>query len=245
MTGNQPKLFSGQISVVTGASSGIGRAIALALAANGALVCLVGRNVQSLESVAAQAGPQDCCRCYRADLALALDVDRLAAELRRDCNYVDILVHSAGTISLGDIAHQSVEEFDQQYQVNARAPFALTQHLLPRIKVRQGQVVFVNSTAALKAGPKAGQYAATKASLRALADSLRDEVNPEGVRVLSVFVGRTATPMQATVHRFEGKQYRPDILMQPGDVASVIIGSLALAKTAEVTDIMIRPMRKC
>ena len=237
------KPFEGQVGVVTGASSGIGRAVALELAAKGALLCLVGRSLPSLERVAAQLS-QDRCRCYRADLDKPLDVDRLGAELRRDCAYLDILVHSAGTISLGNVADQNVQEFDQQYRVNVRAPFALTQHLLPQLKARGGQIVFVNSTAALRPGAKAAQYAATKASLRALADSLRDEVNSQGIRVLSVFVGRTATPMQAAVHRFEGKQYQPDALMQPGDVASAIVGCLALARTAEVTEIMMRPMRK-
>jgi short-subunit dehydrogenase len=238
------KPFSGQVSVITGASSGIGKAIALGLAAKGAMVCLVGRSLPALENVAARAEPEACCRCYRADLGRPLEVDRLGAELRHDFAYIDILVHSAGTISLGSIANQSAADFDQQYHVNLRAPFALTQHLLPQMKARGGQVVFVNSTAALRPGPPAGQYAATKASLRALADSLRDEVNAEGMRVLSVFVGRTATPMQAAVHCFEGKQYRADMLIQPDDVASVIIGSLALARTAEVTEITMRPMRK-
>jgi NADP-dependent 3-hydroxy acid dehydrogenase YdfG len=238
------KLFSGQAAVITGASSGIGRATALALAANGATVCLVSRRLSALQKVAEEAGPDGCCRCYQADLVQQGEVERLGSELERDCKHVDILVHNAGAISLGDLSRQSAEDFDRQYRVNVRAPFALTQHLLPKLKATRGQIVFLNSTAALRPGLKAGQYAATHASLRALADSLRDEVNGDGVRVLSVFVGRTATPMQAAVHQFEGKQYRPDLLMQPEDVASVIVSALALARSAEVTEITVRPMRK-
>jgi short-subunit dehydrogenase len=238
------KLLSGRLAVITGASSGIGRATALALAFNGATVCLVSRHLPALEKVAAEAGPDNCCRCYQADLAQEADVDRLGVELERDCPHIDIMIHNAGAISLGDLAKQSAEDFDQQYRVNVRAPFALTQHLLPKLKAREGQIVFVNSTAALKPGLKAGQYAATKASLRAFADSLRDEVNGDGVRVLSVFVGRTATPMQAAVHQFERKRYRPDVLMQPEDVASVMLSALTLARTAEITEIVVRPMRK-
>jgi short-subunit dehydrogenase len=238
------KLFSGRMAVITGASSGIGRATALALAANGAAVCLVSRHLPALQSVAAEAGLDSCCRCYQADLAQPAEVDRLGVELQRDCRDVDILIHNAGAISLGDLAKQSAEEFDRQYRVNVRAPFTLTQYLLPRLKERHGEIVFVNSTAALRPGLKSGLYAATKASLRALADSLRDEVNGDGVRVLSVFVGRTATPMQAAVYQFEGKQYRPDVLMQPEDVASVIVSALALPRRAELTEITVRPMRK-
>jgi short-subunit dehydrogenase len=236
--------FSGQVSVITGASSGIGKAIALGLAAQGATLCLVGRKLPALKNVATEVGTKACCRCYCADLAQPLEVERLGAELRRDCAYIDILVHSAGEISLGNMADQSATDFDRQYHVNLRAPFVLTQNLLPHMEARSGQIVFVNSTVALRSGPKAGQYAATKASLRALADSLRDEVNAKGVRVLTLYVGRTATPMQAAVHLFEGKQYQPNLLIQPADVASVILSCLALARTAEVTEVTMRPMHK-
>jgi NADP-dependent 3-hydroxy acid dehydrogenase YdfG len=64
------------------------------------------------------------------------------------------------------------------------------------------------------------------------------------VRVLSVFLGRTATPMQAAVHRMEGKTYRPEVLIQPEDVASVVVHALTLPKTAEITEIKIRPFTK-
>jgi short-subunit dehydrogenase len=241
---NETNVFSGQTAVVTGASSGIGKATVLALAAGGAFACLVGRDPGALERVASEAGGNNGCRCYRADLGQPPDVERLGTDLRRDCSQIDILIHSAGAISLGDIASQSAADLDRQFQVNLRAPFALTQSLLPQLKASHGQIVFVNSTAALRAGPKSGQYSATKASLRALADSLRDEVNADGVRVLSIFVGRTATPMQAAVHEFEGRQYRPDLLMQPQDVASLILSTLTLSRNAEVTDLMVRPMRK-
>lgn len=239
------KLFSDHIAVVTGASSGIGKAIAMALANGGAEVCLVGRRLAALQQVAAEIGADErCCRCYQSDLASTEDVNRLAADLSSHCAHIDILVHNAGSIRLGDAATQSADDFDQQYLVNVRAAFVLTQRLLPMVKSKRGQIVFVNSTAALRPGRQSGQYAATKASLRAFADSLRDEVNPDGVRVLSIFVGRTATPMQAQVHQFEGKKYRPELLMQPGDVASITVSALSLARTAEVTEIVMRPMRK-
>ena len=88
------------------------------------------------------------------------------------------------------------------------------------------------------------QYAATKAALKAMADSLREEVNPDGVRVLSIFVGRTATPMQAALHEAEGKEYRPERLLQPEDIASTIVHALCMPRTAEITEVDIRPMQK-
>jgi NADP-dependent 3-hydroxy acid dehydrogenase YdfG len=73
---------------------------------------------------------------------------------------------------------------------------------------------------------------------------LRDEVNDDGVRVLSAFAGRTASPMQAAIHRAEGRAYHPERRLQPEDVAAAIVGALALPRTAEITEIRIRPERK-
>jgi len=155
-----------------------------------------------------------------------------------------VLVHSAGVISMGPVESAPVEELDRQYRINVRAPYVLTRALLPMLMPRRGQIVFVNSFAGLAAAPNLSQYAATKFALKALADSLRAEVNPAGVRVLTVYPGRTATPMQAAVHEMEGKPYRPESLAQPEDVAALVIGALCLPRTAEVTELFVRPMRK-
>jgi NADP-dependent 3-hydroxy acid dehydrogenase YdfG len=88
------------------------------------------------------------------------------------------------------------------------------------------------------------QYSATKYALKAIADSFRAEVNPEGIRVLSVYPGRTASPQQAAIHKAEGKPYSPELLMQPADVARILVDALKVDRTAEVTDISIRPMHK-
>ena len=112
------------------------------------------------------------------------------------------------------------------------------------LKSRRGQIVFINSSLGLASKAEAGQYAAAKHALKALADSLRDEVNADAVRVLSVFPGRTATPMQAALYAKEGKAYHPEVLLQPEDVAAVVINALTLPRTAEVTEIRIRPLKK-
>jgi NADP-dependent 3-hydroxy acid dehydrogenase YdfG len=112
------------------------------------------------------------------------------------------------------------------------------------LKVRRGQIVFINSSSGLTAKPNSAPYNATKHALKAIADSLRAEVNAFGVRVISVYLGRTASEMQERIHRAEGKPYRPELLLQPEDVAAVIMNALALPRTAEVTDIHIRPMNK-
>jgi NADP-dependent 3-hydroxy acid dehydrogenase YdfG len=181
---------------------------------------------------------------YVADLTVDDEVARLAGEIAARPGGLDVLVHSAGTIELASLETAAVDDLDRQYAANVRAPYLLTQELLPALRASQGQIVFINSTAGLAARANCGQFAATQHALKAIADSLREEVNAAGIRVLSVYPGRTSTPRQARIHEVEGKPYRPERLMQPGDVASVVVNALILPRSAEVTDLRIRPMRK-
>jgi NADP-dependent 3-hydroxy acid dehydrogenase YdfG len=230
--------FTDQVAVVTGASSGIGKAIASALGAQGATLCVLGRNVGPLRITAPRVAK------YAVDLAEETQIGDVPANIQKDFGGVDILVHSAGVFVQDRVDAATLADFDLQYRVNVRAPYLLTQALLPALRVRRGQIVFLNSSVAGNARATISQYAATKAALKAFADSLRDEVNTDGVRVLSVFVGQTATPMQASIYKSQGREYRPERLLQPEDVASVIVDALKLPRTAEVTDISIRPMLK-
>ena len=237
--------FGDQVAVVTGASRGIGKAIALGLAAQSAAVVLVGRDVDALEHAAARArATAPTVASYRADLTVDEEIAALETRIRADFGAVDILVHSAGVIHHGTTAGAPVTDFDEQYRANVHAPYVLTQALLPMLRSRRGQVVFINSSIGLSTRAGVGQFAATQHALRAVADTLRDEVNADGIRVTSVYPGRTATPRQAALHALEGRAYRPERLMQPEDVAAMVIGALGLARTAEVTDIRIRPMLK-
>ncbi len=230
--------------VVTGASSGIGRAIAVALASAGATVCAVARRRDELEATASRANGAGRFALYEADLVADEQVATLVSALLAREGGVDVLVHSAGTISLGDVETASVRDLDRQYATNVRAPYLLTQALLPALRANAGQIVFINSTVGLTARANVAQYAATKHALKAIADSLREEINPHGVRVVSVFPGRTATPLQARLHAIEGKPYAPERLMQPEDVASAVLNALTLPRTAEATDVLVRPMLK-
>lgn len=232
--------------VVTGAGSGIGRAVALECSRHYPVVCLVGRSLDKLESTAALAG-KSCARvhCYHADLTSCADIRDLCAEIKRRWGRVDVLVHSAGAFSLGCLKDAPIEEFDRQFFTNVRGPYYLTQLFLPLIRKAKGQIVFVNSSVGLTGGrANLSQYAATKQALRAVADSLRDEVNADGIRVISVYPGRTATPMQRAICRAEGRPYRPRLFSLPEDVAKVVLDALCVPRSSEVTDILVRPMKK-
>jgi len=233
-----------QTCVVTGASSGIGRAIAVALASAGATVCAVARRRDELEVTASQTNGAGQFALYEADLVCDNDLEELASDLLARPEGVGVLVHCAGTITLGNVETAPVDDLDRQYAANVRAPYLLTQALLPSLRANRGQIVFVNSTVVLAARPGVTQFAATQHALKAIADGLREEINPHGVRVVSVFPGRTATPRQAKLHTVEGKPYAPERLMQPEDVASAVVAALTLPRSAEVTDLVLRPMLK-
>lgn len=238
-------ILADQVALVTGAGSGIGKAIALALAAQGARLWLTGRVPQKLEAVAelARGTAAEVC-CIQADLERDDEIMNAAVRLRQDSGRLDLLIHCAGYIAMGPLDSAAIAELDRHYRINIRAPYLLTQTMLPLLRAQKGQVVFVNSSAGLTASPNLSQYAASKHALRAIADCLRQEVNSAGIRVLSVYPGRTASPMQAAIHAIEGKNYEPDNLMQPEDVATVVVNALTLPRSAEVTDIHIRPFLK-
>jgi NAD(P)-dependent dehydrogenase (short-subunit alcohol dehydrogenase family) len=231
-------------ALITGASSGIGAAIAVALAREGARLLLSGRSAGKLDQVAERARAfSPGVETFAADLAEDEAVRALAARAQAAFGGVDVLVHSIGLFAAGLFESSPVEDLDRQYRINTRVPYLLTQALLPSLISRRGQVLFVNSSTGFHL-PRAGWvgYAASKHALRALADGLRDEVNKKGVRVITVYPGRTATPMQEEVHRYEGRPYDAERFLQPEDVAAAAVNALSLPRTAEVTDLHIRPM---
>jgi NADP-dependent 3-hydroxy acid dehydrogenase YdfG len=236
--------LTGQVALVTGASGGIGRAVAVALAQQGAAIIAVGRKPAELAETVELVRPLSTVTDLHLDLTSDGSIEPIVhhvAEIGR----LDILVHCAGVIRQDSIEQASLEDFDVQYSTNVRAPYALTKCLLSQLTDTRGHVVFINSSAGLSAKrAEAAQYSATKHALRAVADSLREELNPKGVRVTSVYLGRTATQMQEEIFRREGKAYHPEMLLQPGDIASVVVHALMMSASAEVTDISIRPMQK-
>lgn len=234
-----------QFAVVTGAGSGIGKAIAHALGAHGATVALVGRTKAKLDATAAgigSSGPPPLV--LPVDLSVDEQLDSLTAEVERRFKQVDVLALCAGEIAHGSVASAPVADFDKLYRANVHANYRLVQNLLPALKKRPGQIVFINSSAGISAGANNGQFSATQHALRALTDALRAEINPDGIRVLSVYPGRVATPRQEKLYTKRGSNYTPELLLQPEDIASVVLNALLLPRSAEVTEISIRPLAK-
>ncbi|HSK25565.1 MAG TPA: SDR family NAD(P)-dependent oxidoreductase [Jiangellales bacterium] len=226
---------------MTGASQGIGAAVALALAEAGARVVLLARSPGPLVEAADRCGPS--AHVLTADLASPEGPRHAVEELRRRGERVDLLVHSAGEYLRGSWADTPAGALDRQLALTARAPYELVQRLLPDLR-GGGDVVLLGSTVRPLAG--LGAYAAAHAALRSLAQTLRAEVGGQGVRVLEVRPGRTATPRQRGVFAQEGRldRYRPEALLQPEDVAAVVLSCLLMPRRAEVTDVELRPAER-
>ena len=231
--------MSARIGVVTGASRGIGRAIALAMCEAGYTVIGLGRDSAALaETGALAANAAGSFAPLAADLRDPDLADRVTAAAG---GQVSALVHAAGDLRAGEFRPQDAEWLAQ---VNYLAPARLTAALLSALAQAQGDVVFVNSTQALGAKGGFGPYAASKAALRAFADALREEAGPLGVRVTSIFPGSVATQMQDKVAEAMGFARPPSTLMQPGDIAEAVMAALLLPATAEMTEMVLRPRRR-
>jgi NAD(P)-dependent dehydrogenase (short-subunit alcohol dehydrogenase family) len=234
--------FANQVALVTGAGEGIGRAVAAELAARGASVFLVARTGEKLDALREKiTADGKTAWALPSDVTNDAHAAAIADAVRERYGRLDILVHSAGEYARGNLDTMPVGDLDRLYRTNVRAPYLLTQLLLPLLIPVRGQIVFVNSTAATVAAAGLSGYASSKHALKAIADALRDEVNPLGVRVASVYPGRTNTPMQERVHALEGKPLDRDRLVQPEQVAEVIVATLALSPGAEVTNVTVRP----
>lgn len=219
--------------LLTGAGSGIGAALAQRLLERGDEVLVVARSAQRAEELA---DDLPGTTALVADLAFPESVESLSLP-----GALDSVVHAAGVVDLGAVADLSAEAWATQLRVNLVAPAVLTRVTLPALRAARGTVVFVNSGAGLVAHPQWAAYAASKHGLRALADSVRGEEAERGVRVTTVYPGRTATPMQEKVHAQEGKDYDPGAWIRPETVADAILGVLDLPGDATLTDVTIRP----
>lgn len=168
--------------LITGASGGIGQAIARAVAARGATVLLSARRVEVLEPLAAELGG----RAIPCDLAKRDDVERLLDE----AGTVEILIANAALPASGLLTELTLEQTDRMLEVNLRAPIAMAHHLAPEMIARgHGHMVFISSLAGKAASAASCIYSATKFGLRGFALGLRTDLAPHGVGVSTVLPG--------------------------------------------------------
>ena len=233
------RTLEGQVALVTGAGRGIGRAIALALASEGAGVVLAARTRQQLAEVAAEirarggralAVPTDVTQ----DAAVEALVEQTIAEFGR----LDVLVTAAGTASFGPVAGTKPADWDAMLAVNLRAVMVCCCAVLPMmIQQRRGTILNIASVAAQRFIPGAAAYAATKAGVVAWSRVLREEVRAEGVRVGVLVPGAVDTPL------WDAIQQGPDRsrMLRPEDVARAAVFMVTLPPSAALEELTLLP----
>jgi NADP-dependent 3-hydroxy acid dehydrogenase YdfG len=241
-------VLTGKTALVTGASSGIGRSTALALAAAGARVALVARRAERLKELAAEVeatGGQALARA--ADVTDEADATRAVEDAVGHFGGLDILVNAAGMTQTGKVENGNLADWRYTFELNFWAGLYLSRAAIPALKAGGGDIVNISSTAGRRpVGATFGPYAASKFALTAFTESLRAEVTLAGIRVSIIEPGATATEVHEAIKdekvRETTRQHlHKDGALQPEDVAAAIVFVVSLPPRVNVSQLMIRP----
>ena len=188
--------LKGKKVLVTGASGGIGKAIAIELSSNGADLCLTGRNKSELESLQKLIGGN--CQIIISDLSKSEGIDELANSAQEKMGQIDILINNAGITRDNLFMRMSEEDWNEVINVNLNSIFKLTKHLTKgMIKRRYGRIINITSVIGVAGGAGQSNYSASKAGIIAMSKSLAQEVGSRSVTVNSIAPGFIETNMTA------------------------------------------------
>jgi NADP-dependent 3-hydroxy acid dehydrogenase YdfG len=242
--------LNGRVAVVTGASSGIGEAIARALASHGAHVALLARRADRLKAVEASLGAQGhVARPFVADVrdreSLAKVADAVSDELGR----VDCLVNNAGMMLLSRVEERSFAEWRTMIETNLVGAVETTAAFIDQLTDGGGDVVNISSSAGGRARPASSLYSATKAGLNAWADGLRQEVADRGVRVIVVKPGAVHSELIEHISdeqlREKARDTRQRVRALDGeDIARVVTFAVTQPEHMSVSEILVRPTKQ-
>lgn len=222
--------------VITGASKGLGKAIAEKYAAAGADLYLCSRNMDL--TIPWQ---QDLMRRYNisvssanVDLRNKSEIADFAKNVLQAFENIDILVNNAGQFEPGSIYNEADGVFEQMMEANLYSAYHLTRALLPTMMQKKaGHIFNICSIAALKAYPNGGSYSISKWAMRGFSENLRHELMPYGIKVTAVHPGATMTD--------SWKGVDPKRIMEAGDIADMIYAATKLSPQACVEEIILRP----
>lgn len=224
---------------ITGATSGIGRAIAVTLAEAGYDVYAVGRSKAALDELRAVSS---------RITPIGIDVtDRDALEAVVADLDIDVLINNAGMIPpLGNFADMKVSDIDAALEVNLSSVILLTRMVVPQMRERgSGHILFTGSSAAHAAFPNVAVYSATKAAISGFAAALRADLSQHGIRVTEIVPGRVETQLYKDIldAKARAAMYAGNVAVQPDDVARMVLALLDLPAWADVTRFDIMPTR--
>lgn len=222
-----PRPLEGRVAVVTGGGDPVGRAVAMALLDAGARVCVMGRDATTLRATTAAAGAHAPILYLQCDLGSVAEVEGAADFISRFDRPVDVLVHSAQVHVPHTLAAGPVNDLDEQYLVNVRGPYLLTQKLLPQLVAGPGQVVFLVEE---PQGEADVQYKMTAAAVGGLAAGLRAEVEPTGVRVATVRASRQGGAAPGAADPADS-----------AEIAVAVVTAVGLPSAVDVREVSVRP----
>ena len=227
--------LKGKNALITGAGKGIGKAIALALAAEGVNLALIARTEKDLKAVAGEVNPSGVkVEFATADVASREQVDQAVEKLAKTLGPIDILINNAGIGQFGKFMELSPEEWEQIVKVNLFGPYYVTRAILPSMLHRQtGDIVNVSSTAGQKGSPLTSAYSASKFGLIGMSESLMLEVRKSNIRVFTLTPSTIATDMAINLKLTDGN---PEKVMQAEDFAELVVSQLKLNRRVVVKD---------
>lgn len=235
-----------QTALVTGAGTGIGRAVVQALVERGAYVALVGRRMEKLEETVTLLGKEDRVSCYSVDVADRASVQHMVTEISRNAAPVTLLVNNAGiNTPVRSVGEVNPNDWDRTLAINTTGAFNCFRAVLPAMRERgYGLIINVSSIAGLRASRLAGAaYSASKHAMMALNDSINEEESGRGIRATAICPGEVDTellkfrPPTATVTDREK-------ILQPEDIAAAVIFVATLPPRAYVTELVIQPVAR-
>lgn len=184
----------GKVVIVTGASSGIGRATAELFVKNGSTVIAVGRNEKELGVLRDKvANKKGTLKVHLADIRETTQIERIVNDTVQQFGQIDVLVNSAGIIMNGTIENTSLDDWDKMFDINLRSVFLLTQKCVPHLEKTKGNIVNVSSVAGTRSFPNVLAYGVSKAAIDQFTRSVALELAPKGVRSNAVNPGVVVT----------------------------------------------------
>lgn len=238
-----------KVAMITGASSGIGKATALKLAREGLSIALIARRADKLEELASEIqalGSQ--AHYFAADVGVETEARSATSWALDTFGAVDVLVNNAGILRPGTIENQNPQEWRDTLNINLLAPMYLSQALLPTMKERRnGHIVNISSTAAkVQLGANLAAYSASKHGITAFSAALRKEVAGHGIRVTIVEPGTTETDVATSIPDEDSRQFmescvRRDKVMLAEDIAAAIFFAIQQPARVNVDEIWVTP----
>src|SRR6266700_509430 len=241
--------LAGQVALITGSSSGLGKATAIALAQAGADVALLARGKDDLERAAAEVTPVGRrALVLVADLTLAEELTEAVDQMLERFGRVDVLVNAAGTDRPGPVIELGVDDWDQVLAVNLRAPFVLAKAVFPRMRqAGRGTIVNVSSVAGKRGWANAAAYCASKFGLSGLTQALAAEGRPHGVRACVLYPGAMATNWGVwSADERPGAASSPvsTDALPPGDVAALIAWIASAPPEVVLNEVIVTPLQE-